>query len=150
MTLSKSELEEPYNIDKEISFVVQLMWYATKVGPDVANTASELAVHMSHIGQENYRSLGRLIGYLRGKYTKGIIIGNAKVLKYVIFANSNYAKDKDTRKSVSRLVVTLGGTLMTCSSNTQRLVTLITTEAEYVAVSACTQEVKFISMLHEK
>ena len=35
MTLSKSDLEEPYNIDKYISFLGQVMWYTTKVGPDV-------------------------------------------------------------------------------------------------------------------
>ena len=49
-TLSKSELEEPHNIDDYMSSVGQLMWYTTKVGPDVENTARELAVHMSHPG----------------------------------------------------------------------------------------------------
>ena len=38
-TLSKSDLEEPDNINKYISFVGQLMWYTTKVGPDVENAA---------------------------------------------------------------------------------------------------------------
>ena len=47
-TLSKSDLEEPYNIDKHISFVEQLIWYTTKLGPDVANTSIELSVNMSH------------------------------------------------------------------------------------------------------
>ena len=47
-TLSKSDLEEPYNTDKHISFVEQLIWYTTKLGPDVANMLIELVVHMSH------------------------------------------------------------------------------------------------------
>ena len=34
-----------------------------------------------------------------------------------------------------------------CLSETQRTVTLSITEVEYVAMSACAQEVKFISML---
>ena len=38
-TLNKIDLEEPSNINKYISFVVKLMWYTTKVGPNVANTA---------------------------------------------------------------------------------------------------------------
>ena len=37
MTLNKSDLEEPDNINKYRSFVGQLMWYTTKVGPDVVN-----------------------------------------------------------------------------------------------------------------
>ena len=58
----------------------------------------------------------------------------------------NYATDNDTRKSVSGLVATLGGILLTCFSKTQRTMTLSSTEAEYVALTACAQEVKFISM----
>ena len=38
-TLSKSELEELDNINNYISFVGQLMWYTTKVVPDVTNAA---------------------------------------------------------------------------------------------------------------
>ena len=62
-----------------------------------------------------------------------------------MLCDSNYATDKETRKSVSGLVATLGGTLLTLSSKTQRTVTLSRTEADYVALSACAQEVKFIS-----
>ena len=90
------------------------MWYTTKVVTDVANVARELAVHMIHPGPEHWKKLGHLIGYLKGKYTKGIIVRNPKILKAVIFCNSNYAKDKETRKSVSGLVATLVGTLITC------------------------------------
>ena len=49
-TLSKSGLEEPNNINKYRSFIGQLIWYTTKVGPDVGNAARELTVHMSHPG----------------------------------------------------------------------------------------------------
>ena len=53
MTLSKSYLEDPDNINKYRSFVGHLMWYTTKVGPDVVNAARELAVHMSHPDPEH-------------------------------------------------------------------------------------------------
>ena len=49
-TLSKSDLEHPNNINKYRSFVGQLMWYTAKVGPDVANAARELVVHMINPG----------------------------------------------------------------------------------------------------
>ena len=38
-TISKSDLEDPDHINKYRSLVVQLMWYTTKVGTDVANAA---------------------------------------------------------------------------------------------------------------
>ena len=84
------------------------MWYKTKVGPDVANASRELAVHISHPGPEHWKALGRLIGYLKGRDTKGIIIRKPKVLKVVMFCDSNYSTDNYTRKSVSGLVATLG------------------------------------------
>ena len=61
------------------------MWYTTKVGPDISNGARELVVHMSHHGPKHWKSFGHLIGYLKGKDTKGIIIRKPKVLKAVCF-----------------------------------------------------------------
>ena len=105
------------------------MWYTNNVGPDVENAARELAVQMSHPGTEHWKALVLFIGYLKGKDTKGITIRNTKVLKAVMFCDSSYATDKDVRKTVSDLVTTLGGTLLTCLSKTHRTVTLISTEA---------------------
>ena len=45
------------------------------------------------------------------------------------------------------MVATLGWKLLTCSSKTQRNVTLSSMKSEYVALSACAQEVNFVSML---
>ena len=67
------------------SSVGKFMWYTTKVGPDVANTARELAIHMIHPGTEHWKSLGNFIEYLKVKETKAIVIINPKVLKYVMF-----------------------------------------------------------------
>ena len=64
-----------------------------------------------------------------------------------MFCDSKYSTYKETRKSVSGLIATLGGTLVTYASKTQRNATLISTEEEYVELSACAKEVKFISML---
>ena len=50
--LSKSESEEPKDIYKYRSFVGKLMWYTTKVGPDMENVARKLEVHMIHTGPE--------------------------------------------------------------------------------------------------
>ena len=117
----------------------KLFWYTNKAGLDVANAAGELAVNMSHPGMEHWRSLGSLIGYLKGKYTKLIITINPKVLKSIIFCYSNYGTDKETRNSISGVVATRVVTLLMYSSNTPRTFTLISTEAEYVPLSECPQ-----------
>ena len=96
----------------------------TKVGPDVESVSRELAVHTSPPGPEHWKALASLIGYLKVKDNKGIIIVNTKVLKEVMFCDSNYATFKETINNVSGLVATLGCTLQTCLSKTHRIVTL--------------------------
>ena len=90
------------------------MWYTTKVGPNVVNAARELAVHMSHPGPEHWKALRHLIGCLKGKYIKGIIIRKPNFLKAVMFFDLNYATKKETKKSVSVIVAKLEGSLLTC------------------------------------
>ena len=114
MTLSKSDVEELDHINNYRLFIGQLMWYTTKVRPQVEKAARDLAVHMSHPGTKHLKALGSLIGYLKGKETKGIIIRNPEVLKAVMCRDSNDATYKDTIKSVSGLVTKLGGTLLMC------------------------------------
>ena len=113
--VSKSDLEEPQDIDNYRSFVVHLMWYTTNVGPDVANASREFSVNMSHTGTEHWNALGSLIGYLKGKETKIIVVRKPKVIKAVMFCDSNYATDKETINSVIGIFDTLGGKLLTCS-----------------------------------
>ena len=112
----------------------------------MANAARELVVRTSHPGPEHWKTLGRLIGDIKVKDTKFVFIRKSKVLKAVIFCESNYATDKETRNSFRSLFTTIVGTLLTFLSKTQRAVTLNSTEAEYVALSACTQQVKLVGM----
>ena len=63
-----------------------------------------------------------------------------------MFCDSNYATYKDTIKSVSGFVATIGGTLLTFLSKTDSNFTLRSTEAEFMALSEFSKEVKFVSM----
>ena len=104
---------------------------------------------MSHPRPEHWKKLGSLIGYLKCKEKKYTIIRKPKLLKAVIFCYYIYAMDKETRKSFNGLVATLVGKLLTCSLKTQRTVTLSSTDSDYIALSACAQEVKFFNILLE-
>ena len=73
---------------------------------------------MINPGAEHWKALGRLVGCLKGKETKGITTIKPKVMKLVMFCDLSYTTDKETRNSVSGLVATLGGALLTCLSKT--------------------------------
>jgi hypothetical protein len=68
-----------------------------------------------------------------------------RVLSYV---DSNYAMDKEDRRSVSGGIHTVGGTIIKWMSKTQASVALSTTEAKYASLAAgATQKVKFVQQL---
>ena len=62
------------------------------------------------------------------------------------FTDSDYANGED-RKSVTGGVVTLGGVPTNAMSKTQAIVSLSSTEAEYIALSTVAQEVLFQSQI---
>ncbi len=71
-------------------------------------------------------------------------------LRVVGYVDSDWAANKETRKSTTGFLITSGGCLVSWQSKAQPSVTLSCTEAEYVALSMCAQEIKPISMLlHE-
>ena len=51
-----------------------------------------------------------------------------------VYTGANYAEKADDTRSVSGVAVTVGNSTISWSSSTQKIVTLSTTEAEYVAL----------------
>ena len=62
----------------------------------------------------------------------------------LVYTDSDYAGDKETRKSVTGYVIYLRGVPICWKSKAQRSVTLSSTEAEFVALSEAAKEIKFI------
>ena len=81
---------------------------------------------------------------------KGIIFIKTKFLKSVMFCDSKYATNKETKKTVSSIITTLAVSLLKYSSKTQSTIALSITEAKYISLSECAQEAKFVNMLLEE
>ena len=86
------------------------------------------------------------MGYTKRNIDKGRLLKKPKELRIVAFTDSDYANGED-RKSVTGGVVTLGGTPTSAMSKTQAIVSLSSTEAEYIALSTVAQEVLFQSQI---
>jgi len=65
-------------------------------------------------------------------------------LKLEGFVDADLAGDVDSRKSTTGYVYTLGGTAVSWSSTLQKIIALLTTEAEYVAVSESAKEIVWL------
>jgi hypothetical protein len=128
--------------------VGQIMYLVTKIFPEAANAARELTRHFANPGEEHWHELERFVGYM--KYLDGDIkltYRRPKEMRVMSNVDSNYATNKENRKSVSGGIHTLGGSIVSWVSKTQKSTTLSSTEAEYVALSIGAQEVKFMQML---
>ena len=79
----------------------------------------------------------RILRYLKGTIDFGVFYkkeGNEELIGYT---DSDYARDLDDRKSTSSYVFMLSLGAVSWSSNKQPVVSLSTTEAEFIATTSC-------------
>jgi len=126
--------------------VGKVMYYVNKLCPVCLSITRELAKYFACPTKLHWKALSRLVGYIKGSIGKGRLLRKPKEMKIVAFTDSYYANRED-RKSVTGGVITLGGTPTHSMSKTQAIVSLSSTEAEYIALSAVAQEVLFQSQI---
>ena len=124
------------------SLVGKMLYYVNKMDIPCSNAIRELAQHLEAPGEEHWKYINRMVGFLKTRIKKGKIIRKPKELRYVGWSDSDYAKAKD-RKSITGNITTLGGSPVHGSSKGQSCVCLSSTEAEYVALSTLAQEMRF-------
>jgi hypothetical protein len=71
-------------------------------------------------------------------------LANDELFDLVLFSDSDWAGDKDTRISVTGYCIFLQGCPISWKSKGQKSVTLSSSEAELMALSEATKEIKFI------
>ena len=72
-----------------------------------------------------------------------------KKVKIEGFCDSDYAGDRDTRKSVAGYAIYIFGCLIAWKSKSQRSVALSSSEAEYVLISEITKDLLFVKQILE-
>ncbi len=127
--------------------VGSLIWLSTQTRPDLAYPVSLLSRFMVSPSKSHISAAKRVLRYLIGTKSVGITLGGNLLLK--AYSDSDYAGDKDNRKSVSGHIIFFGGPVAWISKQ-QSTVALSTSEAEYIALSDCARAVKdFINFLSE-
>jgi hypothetical protein len=134
-------------IDEYRSIVGKIMYYTTKIAPELSNASRDLATHLSNPGIEHWKALERCVGYLSSLYKPALILRKPRELRSISYCDSDYAKCTDDRKSISGRINTLGGMITNWTSKKQSTVALSSTESEYQALSDCVQEAMFTQSL---
>jgi len=134
------------------SGVGMLLFLIKHSRPDIANTVRELTKVLDGASPAAFKELKRVIKYVLDTENLALTIhpkvenGKGK-WSMVIYSDSDYATDPETRLSVSGFVLYLCGVPIVWRTKQQRSVTLSSSEAEYYALSEAVKEVRFIYQL---
>ncbi|KAJ9567521.1 hypothetical protein OSB04_003487 [Centaurea solstitialis] len=121
------------------SAVGSLMYAMICTRPDLAYAVSMVSGYMANPGKEHWKAVQWIFRYLKGTANLCLHFGrnSSGVLGYT---DSDYGKDVDNRRSITRYVFTLDGCAISWRAHLQPTVALSTTEAEYMAVSEAVKE----------
>nr|CAN77134.1 hypothetical protein VITISV_039954 [Vitis vinifera] len=116
------------------SAIGSLMYAMVCTRPNIAHAVGVVSRFMSRPGKQHWEVVKWILRYLKGSLDTCLCFTGAS-LKLQGYVDADFAGDIDSRKSTTGFVFTLGGTAISWTSNLQKIVTLFTTEAEYVAVT---------------
>jgi len=142
-----TDSEEEIKTTEYRSIVGKLMYYMTKVAPEISNAVRELAGQMIKPNQEHWKVVERAVGYVLSEPHQGLILRKPKDLKPYVYADADYAKNEEDRRSISGRISTLGGMLVGWNSKKQQTVSLSSCESEYISYGEACQEAVFMNQL---
>ncbi|MFS7989867.1 putative RNA-directed DNA polymerase [Helianthus anomalus] len=134
--LTKSSAGEDANGTEYMSLVGSLM-YLKVTRPDLMYVVSLLSRFMSKPKEEHMAVAKRVLRYVKGSINFGLFYGRNLNQKLQIYTDSDYARDTEDRRCTSGYVCMFNGAAISWSSRKQDIVTLSSTEAEYVAATTC-------------
>ena len=149
--------------------VGSLLWLSLGTRPDISYAASQVAKFNSNPGLLHWKAVQRIFQYLYKtpdlglQYTRHTVtdphsvittvsprfpsITTTDALKPTGYVDSDYARDIDTRRSVTGYIFLLAGAPISWQSRQQPSVALSSMESEYMAACAAAQEAVWLIQL---
>jgi len=127
------------------SAVGSLMYAMVCTRPDIAQAVGLVSRFMSNSGKMHWEAVKYILRYMKGTPDHVLVFGGRyRDFSVVGFCDSDYAGDRDRRKSTSRYVFTVGGTMISWRARLQTIVALSTTEAELIAGVEAAKEALYL------
>jgi hypothetical protein len=123
--------------------------YLVNTRPDLAFSVGVVSRYMEAPSQAHWGAVKHILRYLKGTKDYGCRYGKGTDLKPFLlgYSDSDFAGDVVDRKSTTGVVYFLGGNMVTWVSQKQKIVTLSSCEAEYVAAAAAACQGVWLSRL---
>ena len=128
--LTTSDNQFPYR-----QAVGNLLFLSQVTRPDIAFAVNYVSRFLNNPTSVHWTMVKRIIRYVKGTTTFGLCYKSNVNLCLSVFSDSDYAGDSETRRSTSGHVFMLGVSTVSWQAQRQPIVTLSSTEAEYI--SAC-------------
>lgn len=122
-----------------------LLYLSTRSRPDISQAVNEASKKIENPSKEDIVSVKKILKYLNGTRDKGIMYrkgGDITLLN--AYSDSDYANCIETRRSTTGFVIMYGGGPISWCSKRQPIVSLSSTEAEYIAASDCCKECLYL------
>ncbi|MCH82858.1 copia-type polyprotein [Trifolium medium] len=119
--------------------MIGCLMYLLATRLDMAFSVCLAARYMERPTEMHVAVVKRILRYLKGTLNFGILYKYKADIELIMqgWSDSDYAGDHDDRKSTSGYVFTMGESAISWSSKKQPIVTLSTTEAEFVSAASC-------------
>ena len=111
--------------------------YLTPTRPDIQDSVSLISRYMENPTELHHLDAKRILRYLQGTRDFGLFYKKGEKSSMIGYIDSDYVGDQDDRKSTSSYVLMFGKSAISWSPKKQPIVTLSSTEAEFVASTSC-------------
>ncbi|GKA93802.1 hypothetical protein Tco_0815788 [Tanacetum coccineum] len=121
--------------------MIGALTYLTSSRPDIVHATCLCARYQAKPIEKHLKKVKRILLYHRGTFNMRLWYMKDFGFELTGFSDADYAGCKDTFKSTSSEAQFLREKLVSWSSKKQDCTSLLTTEAEYVSLSACCAQV---------
>jgi hypothetical protein len=123
-----------------------VLYLSTNTRPDIAATVAMLSKRVSKPRDVDWNELKRLVSYLSCTRSLKLKMSDTNINndKMITMCDADFAEDREDRKSNSGYIIQLNGGTISWSCRKQDIVTLSTTEAEYVAMTEAVKEALWV------
>lgn len=134
--------EHPYR-----ELLGSLMYLMLGTRPDIAFAVNKMSRYQDKATDTHWSYLKSILRYVNGTSDYKLIYRDDNDVPLSGFVDSDWANDKGDRKSTTGFLLHVYGNLVVWCSKKQQLVTLSSTEAEYVAACQAVQESIWVEKL---
>ncbi|GJW87533.1 retrotransposon protein, putative, ty1-copia subclass [Tanacetum coccineum] len=120
----------------------RLIYLMVCTRPDIAYAVSVVSRYLANMGKNHWEAVKWILKYLRGTANVGLVYGtnHGNHVDVTGFVDSDYAKDPDKGRFITGYAFLVHGCIVSWKATLQHVVTLSTTEAEYMALTEAVKE----------